>query len=599
MKNIRNFCIVAHIDHGKSTLADRLLELTNTIPKRLLKEQVLDSMDLERERGITIRSKTVRMKYSYLGQEFILNLIDTPGHVDFTYEVMRVVKACEGAILVVDATQGVEAQTVSNTRLAIDANLKIIPVINKIDLGNANIELTKQQIRNFLGLTEEPILISAKTGYGVDDLLKKIVEKIPSPTYIETDKAIGLVFDAFYDQYKFVVMYVKVLSGKFRPGTTFKFKSVEEVVYKVEEVGYIKLNLEQAEELTSGEVGYIVAGIKDIHLIHIGEIICEPDVDVNNIELPATIKKHKEPKPYVFAGIYPLSPKDYENLKSALQKLHLTDYSLSFRAVSSKVLGAGFHCGFLGSLHLDIVKERLEREYNLDIIVTLPNVEYKILLKNNKEIIVNTTSDFPDYSQIQKVYEPITKTTVITPLEYVSNVIETCKQFRAEVIEQNYIDDKHVIVAFEIPLSEIIVNFFDTIKSVSRGYASFDYEQIGYKESDLVKLEVVVNNETIDSFCYITHRTKAYNVACKILEKLKKTIPRHLFTIPLQVKCLGKIIAREDIPALKKDVLAKCYGGDVTRKRKLLEKQKEGKKRMKQIGSVDIPKETFIELLKI
>lgn len=600
MNNIRNFCIIAHIDHGKSTLADRLLELTNTIPKRLLKDQVLDSMELERERGITIRAKTIRMQYFYNSQEYILNLIDTPGHVDFTYEVMRVVNACEGAILVVDATQGVEAQTVSNTRIAIDAKLKIIPVINKIDLGNANIELTKQQIKNFLGLQDEPLLVSAKTGYGVESLLTAIVEKIPSPVVYNNQFAVGIVFDAFYDQYKFVVMYVKILSGVFKPGTGFKFASVKETVtYKVEEVGYIKLNLEPSKELVAGEVGYIIAGIKDIHLVKIGDIIYEPNVDIDKINLPENIKKHKEPKPYVFAGIYPLSPKDYDNLKSALQKLHLTDYSLSFRPVSSKVLGAGFHCGFLGSLHLDIVKERLEREYNLDIIVTLPNVEYKILLKNNKEILVNTTSDFPEYGQIQKIYEPLTRTTVVTPLEYLSSVIEICKQFRAEVLEQNYIDENHVIVVFEIPLSEIIVNFFDAIKSVSRGYASFDYEQIGYKEADLVKLEVVVNNEVVDSFCYITHKTKAYNIACKILEKLKKTIPRHLFTIPLQVKCQGKIIAREDIPALKKDVLAKCYGGDVTRKRKLLEKQKEGKKRMKQIGSVEIPKETFIELLKL
>lgn len=600
IKNIRNFCIIAHIDHGKSTLADRLLELTGTVPKRLMQEQLLDSMELERERGITIRSKTVQMEYVYNNEQYLLNLIDTPGHVDFTYEVMRVVNASETAILVVDATQGVEAQTLSNTRIALNAGLKIFPVINKIDLPNANIELTKQQIRDTLGIQIEPLLISAKTGYGVDKLLETIITQFPSPKIYDFNTTTCLVFDAYYDQYKFVVMYVKVLSGVVKKDTLLRFYSVaDSKTYKVEEVGKIKLNLLPSEEIVAGDVGYIIAGIKDIHQVKIGDLLFEPTKQNASIVVPENIAKHKQPKPYVFAGIYPLSPKDYDELKLALQKLHLTDYSLSFRPVTSKVLGAGFHCGFLGSLHLDIVKERLEREYNLDIIVTLPNVEYEVLLKNGQKVVVNTLSDFPDYSVIQSIYEPITKTSVVTPFEFLSNVIETCKQFRAEVIDQNYIDENHVIVTFEIPLSEIIINFFDAIKSVSKGYASFDYEQIGYKQSDLVKLEVLINNEVVDSFCFITHKSKAYNMACKILEKLKKTIPRHLFTIPLQVRCQGKIIARDDIPALRKNVLAKCYGGDVTRKRKLLEKQKEGKKRMKQVGSVEIPKETFIELLKI
>jgi len=417
----------------------------------------------------------------------------------------------------------------------------------------------------------------------------------PKVNYDITDLSC-LVFDAFYDPFRYVVMYVKVLSGKVRKGSTFRFLSQENgKIYGVESLGYIKLNLTPTEELVAGEVGYIVAGIKDIHTIKIGDVIVAPNIDTSKIKKPQI----KEVKPYVFASIYPLNPKDYEELKFALQKLHLTDYSLSFKPVSSKVLGGGFHCGFLGSLHMDIVKERLEREYNLDIILTLPNVEYKVITKDKKEIIVTTPTDFPDYADVLEVYEPITKTTVITPLEFLNNVIETCKLFRAEVLEQNFVDENRVIVTFEIPLAEIIVNFFDVIKSVSKGYASFDYEQIGFKKADLVKLEVLVNNEIVDSFCYITHKDKAYNTAVKILEKLKKTIPRHLFTIPLQVKSQGRIIAREDIPALKKDVLAKCYGGDVTRKRKLLEKQKEGKKRMKQIGSVEIPKETFIELLKL
>ena len=597
MKNIRNFCIIAHIDHGKSTLADRLLELTNTIPKRLMQEQILDSMELERERGITIRSKTIRMEYSYNNENYVLNLIDTPGHVDFTYEVLRIINACEGALLVVDATQGVEAQTLANATLAQRAGLVIIPIINKIDLQNANIEMTKKQIKDFLNIQLEPLLVSAKTGQGVENVLNSIISLIPPPkvNYDITDLSC-LVFDAFYDPFRYVVMYVKVLSGKVRKGSTFRFLSQENgKIYGVESLGYIKLNLTPTEELVAGEVGYIVAGIKDIHTIKIGDVIVAPNIDTSKIKK----SQIKEVKPYVFASIYPLNPKDYEELKFALQKLHLTDYSLSFKPVSSKVLGGGFHCGFLGSLHMDIVKERLEREYNLDIILTLPNVEYKVITKDKKEIIVTTPTDFPDYADVLEVYEPITKTTVITPLEFLNNVIETCKLFRAEVLEQNFVDENRVIVTFEIPLAEIIVNFFDTIKSVSKGYASFDYEQIGFKKADLVKLEVLVNNEIVDSFCYITHKDKAYNTAVKILEKLKKTIPRHLFTIPLQVKSQGRIIAREDIPALKKDVLAKCYGGDVTRKRKLLEKQKEGKKRMKQIGSVEIPKETFIELLKL
>lgn len=602
IEKIRNFCIIAHIDHGKSTLADRLLELTNTVPKRLMQEQILDSMDLERERGITIRSKTIRMEHFYNNEKYILNLVDTPGHVDFTYEVLRVVNACEGAILVVDATQGVEAQTVSNTAIAQKAGLKILPVINKIDLSNADVETTKQQIRDFLKIDEEPVMVSAKLGIGVDILLDKIIKTFPPPkVYNNINCTVALVFDAFYDPYRFVVMYVKVLSGEIRKNMEFKFfSSNENKTYKVEEVGYIKLGLTASDKLSYGEVGYIISGIKDIHHVKIGDVIVDKQTAEKDLQiLKDLVPKTKEAKPFVFAGIYPLSPKDYDHLKMSLQKLHLTDYSLQFKATSSKILGAGFHCGFLGSLHLEIVKERLEREYNLDIIVTFPNVEYKIILENNQEKLVNTSSDFPEYHLIKKIYEPITKTTVITPLEYLSSVIETCKQFRGEVISQNFVDEKHVIVEFEIPLSEIIVNFFDAIKSVSKGYASFDYEQIGFKEADLVKLEVLVNNELVDSFCYITHKDKAYSTALKILEKLKKTIPRHLFTIPLQVRCQGKIIAREDIPALRKDVLAKCYGGDVTRKRKLLEKQKEGKKRMKQIGSVEIPKETFIELLKI
>jgi len=596
MNNIRNFCIIAHIDHGKSTLADRLLEITNTVPKRLMQEQLLDSMELERERGITIRSKTIRMEYNYNAENYVLNLIDTPGHVDFTYEVMRVMNACEGAILVVDVSQGVEAQTLANTFLAKKSGLKIIPVLNKIDLPGADVDRTILQIQESLNIEIEPIPVSAKTGYNVEKILYTIIKEFPESKVYELNFMSALVFDAYYDSYRGVVMYVKVLSGKIFKDMQFKFSTVEvQKVYKVEELGYIRLNFDLCKELVAGEVGYVVAGVKDIHQIKIGDIISEPGIEKSM--LPSIVAP--EIKPYVFAGIYPLSPKDYDNLKMALQKLHLMDYSLSYKPTSSKVLGGGFHCGFLGSLHMDIVKERLEREYNLDLIVTIPNVEYKILKRNQIEVIVDNPSDFPEPSEIEKVFEPITKTTVVTPLAYLSSVIETCKLFRAEVVDQNFIDENRVIVVFEIPLAELIVGFFDAIKSVSKGYASFDYEQIGYKEGDLVKLEVLVNSEPVDSFSLVVHESKAHSLAVKVLEKLKKTIPRHLFTIPLQVKCQNKIIAREDIQSLRKDVIAKCYGGDITRKRKLLEKQKEGKKKMKSLGNVDIPKETFIELLKI
>lgn len=519
MNNIRNFCIIAHIDHGKSTLADRLLELTDTVPRRLMHDQLLDSMDLERERGITIRSKTIRMEYTYQGQNYILNLIDTPGHVDFSYEVMRVMNACEGALLVVDASQGVEAQTLANTFLAKKAGLKIIPVINKIDLPTADVDTAMLQIHESLGLEIEPLPISAKTGIGVEKILESIIKNLPQPKVYALSFMSAIVFDAYYDAYRGVVMYVKVLSGEIRKDREFKFKSgIGEKKFKIEEVGYIKLNLTPSEKINSGEVGYIVAGIKDIHQIKIGDVISEPQVETEL--LPKIVAP--EVKPYVFAGIFPLSPKDYDNLKMSLQKLHLMDYSLSYKATSSKVLGGGFHCGFLGSLHLDIVKERLEREYNLDLVVTIPNVEYKIITSKGNEIIVDNPADFPEYQDIEKIFEPITKTTVVTPLTYLSTVIETCKLFRAEVIDQNFIDENRVIVVFEIPLAELIVGFFDAIKSVSKGYASFDYEQVGYKEANLVKLEVLINSEPIDSFSLIVHKDKSHSMAVRILEKLKK-----------------------------------------------------------------------------
>jgi len=594
MNPLRNFCIIAHIDHGKSTLADRLLEMTGTVPRRLMQEQLLDSMELERERGITIRSKTIRMVYEYQGERYTLNLIDTPGHVDFTYEVMRVMNACDGALLVVDASQGVEAQTLANTHLARKSGLHIIPVLNKVDLPGADPDAVALQIRESLGIEREPLRISAKTGAGIESVLEAIIREIPPPRVQPKPFFSALVFDACYDVYRGVVMHVKVLSGVLRREMPFKFGSGGPT-YKAEDIGHIRLSLESASELATGDVGYLVAGVKDIHQIRIGDVIGDAFTDRTAWPVVETV----EVKPYVFAGIYPLSPKDHETLQTALQKLHLTDYSLRYKATTSRVLGGGFHCGFLGSLHLDIVKERLEREYGLDIIITIPNVEYRVVTRAGAEVQVDNPSDFPDYAVIEKVLEPMTRTTVVTPMAFLSLIIDACKEFRATVVDQNYIDENRVVVVFEIPLAELIVGFFDAIKSVSKGYASFDYEQIGYREADLVRLEVLVNNEPVDSFSLIVHRDRDYSLAVRILDKLRRTIPRHQFTIPLQVKSQNKIIARQDIQSMRKDVLAKCYGGDITRKRKLLQKQKEGKKKMKSLGSVDIPKETFIELLKI
>ncbi|MFN3966981.1 MAG: translation elongation factor 4, partial [Endomicrobiia bacterium] len=589
-------CIIAHIDHGKSTLADRILEYTGTVSKEQLKPQLLDEMDLERERGITIRSKTVRIIYhAQDNNDYILNLIDTPGHVDFSYEVSRAIIASEGALLVVDASQGVEAQTLANTVIAKRNNLKIIPVINKIDLPTADIESTKMQIKDILDIYEEPIEISAKEGIGIELVLKSIVEKIPSPVGDSKKNLKAIIFDSFYDSYRGVVIYLRIFDGELKQGTKIHFVSSNKS-YEVIEVGTLCLKMIPKDKLEAGEVGYCIAGIKNIHDVKIGETVIEKDKPQTEPIGCSWI----ESKPFVFAGFFPMNPKDFDELKIALEKLHLTDASLSYKTISSSALGPGFHCGFLGSLHLEIVKERLEREFGTSLVVTSPNVNYRVKLKNDNKIIeIDNPSKFPPYNEIEFIEEPYVKATIITPNAYLSNVVELCKNNRGKVIEIKQIETIKSILIIELPLSEIVVGFYDSLKSVSKGYASFDYENIGYKKSDLVKLEVLINHEVIDAFSYIVHRSKIEKVANKLIEKLKATIPRHLFQIPLQVKAENRIIVRDDIRALRKDVLAKCYGGDVTRKRKLLEKQKEGKKKMKQFGKVEIPQETFMSLLKL
>ncbi len=592
---IRNFCIIAHIDHGKSTLADRLLEYTGTVSRSQLRPQLLDEMDLERERGITIRSKTVRILYrTEDNNEYILNLIDTPGHVDFTYEVSRAAIASEGAVLVVDASQGVEAQTLANTLIARKNKLKIIPVINKIDLPTADVHSTKMQIKDMLNIYEQPIEVSAKEGLGINLVLQSIVDKIPSPTGDPQKSLKAIVFDSFYDPYRGVVVYLRIFDGRLTPGMKINFVSSGRS-YEVLEVGTLCLKMFSKDKLEAGEVGYCVAGIKNIHDVKIGDTVIEKDKPTEQIECSWI-----EAKPFVFAGFFPINPKDFDELKTALEKLHLTDASLSYRVISSSALGPGFHCGFLGSLHLEIVKERIEREFGASLLVTSPNVNYRVKLKNDDKIIeIDNPSKFPPYHEIEFIEEPYVKATIITPNMYLSNVIELCKNNRGKVIEVRQIETIKSILSIELPLSEIIVGFYDSLKSVSKGYASFDYENIGYKKSDLVKLEVLINYELVDAFSYIVHRSRVERISNKLIEKLKTTIPRHLFQIPIQVKAENRIVARDDIKALRKDVLAKCYGGDVTRKRKLLEKQKDGKKKMRQFGKVEIPQETFMSLLKL
>lgn len=594
MSNIRNFCIIAHIDHGKSTLADRLLEYTGTISKREMKEQILDGMELERERGITIKAKAVRMNYTDKnGNGYVLNLIDTPGHVDFTYEVSRALAACEGALLVIDATQGVEAQTLANTMLAKNADLKIIPVINKIDLPTADVDGAYEQMKEGLDVDTEPILASAKEGIGIDEVIASVVANVPPAKIVTNEPLSAIIFDSFYDSYRGVIIIIRVFDGLIKKGMKIRFMA-SGVEYEVIEVGYMKIRPVEAEGLSSGEVGYVVAGIKDIHDIKIGDTITDSS---NPTKRPHP--GYKEIHPFVFAGLYPNSTSDYDALKSALEKLRLSDSSLVYFPETSVALGFGFRCGFLGSLHLEIVKERLEREFGLSLLVTAPNVVYKIKTLKNQILTIENPAKFPNNGDISEIWEPYVEATIICPVDYLGALMELCQKRRGKQINMKYLNTKIVVLKYHLPLAEIIVGFYDALKSVSKGYASFDYEHIDPQKGDLVKLEIMINGEVIDAFTMITHKDKAQAAAHYLTEKLRGIIPRHMFEIPIQAKVNNKIIARETISAVRKDVLAKCYGGDITRKRKLLEKQKEGKRKMRQFGRVEIPSEAFIAVLKI
>ncbi len=592
---IRNFSIIAHIDHGKSTLADRLIELTGSLSKREMTEQVLDNMEIEKERGITIKAQAVRMKYKAKdGKEYELNLIDTPGHVDFNYEVSKSLAACEGAILVVDSTQGVEAQTLANVYLALDNNLEIIPVINKIDLPSARPNEVKQEIENIIGIpAEDAPCISAKTGLNVEQVLEKIVKEIPAPNGSRENKLKALIFDSIYNDYKGALAYVKIKEGTVKVGDEIRLMS-SKAHFTVTEVGYFEPGkLIETEELEAGEVGYIAASIKSLGDIRVGDTITNEE---NPADAP--LPGYKEVNSMVFCGLYPMDGADYENLKVALEKLKLNDAALVFEPETSTALGSGFRCGFLGLLHLEIIEERLDREFDLGLITTAPSVIYKVHKTDGTIDNLYNPSEMPEQSQIKYVEEPFVEASIIVPKDYVGNVMDLCQNRRGIYIDMQYLDEARVTLKYELPLNEIIYDFFDTLKSKTRGYASLDYYVKEYKQSELVKLDIYVNNEPIDALSFIVHKSNAYNRGRTLVERLKEEIPRQLFTIPLQAVIGGTIIARETISALRKDVLAKCYGGDITRKKKLLEKQKRGKKKMRQFGNVEIPQEAFLNVLK-
>ncbi len=592
--HIRNFCIIAHIDHGKSTLADRLIENTDTVSHRDMEEQLLDNMDIERERGITIKLQTCRMFYNYKGEEYMLNLIDTPGHVDFTYEVSRSLAACEGALLVVDATQGIEAQTLTNVYLALDHDLEILPVINKIDLQSANPEGVKQEIEDVIGLdAENAPLISAKEGVGIDALLERIVTELPCPKGKDDAPFRALIFDSFYDNYKGAISMVRVGDGKVRAGDKIKMVSSGKT-FDVTEVGVFTPAATAVDELYAGMVGYIAASIKNVKDTSVGDTITLAD---NPTDKP--YEGYKKINPMVFAGIFPADGSKYNDLKEAIEKLQLNDASLAYEPETSTALGFGFRCGFLGLLHMEIIEERLEREFDLDIVTTAPSVNYKVMLTNGEEIRVSNPSHLPAADRIEYMEEPVVKAEIYTPPEYVGAIMELCQDKRGVYKELSYLDASRTKLEYEIPLNEIIYDFFDALKSRTRGYASLDYEIAGYKKSDLVKMDMLLNGELCDALSIIVHREKAYARGRMIAEKLKDAIPRQQFEIPVQAAIGGKVIARETVKAVRKDVLAKCYGGDITRKKKLLEKQKEGKKRMRQVGSVSVPSEAFMSILKI
>ena len=592
---IRNFSIVAHIDHGKSTLADRLLEITGTLTKREMEEQVLDNMEIERERGITIKSQAARLVYRREdGEEYILNLIDTPGHVDFTYEVSRSLAACEGALLVVDATQGIEAQTLANCYLALDNDLEIAPIINKIDLPSARPDEVKEEIEDVIGIeAEDAPMISAKTGLNVEDVLETIIEKIPAPNGDEEAPLKALIFDSYYDSYKGVVCYVRILDGKVKAGTKIKLMNTNKV-YDVVEVGVFTPKLFSTAELMAGDVGYITASIKNVADARVGDTITESERPTEHA-LPG----YKKAVPMVYSGIYPVDGAKYDELREALEKLQINDAALDFEPETSIALGFGFRCGFLGLLHMEIIQERIEREFNLDIITTAPSVIYKVTKTNGETIDLTNPTNLPEPTEIDSMEEPIVKASVIAPTEYVGAIMDLCQERRGVYIDMQYLEETRVCINYDIPLNEIVYDFFDTLKSRTRGYASFDYEFKGYTKTELVKLDILLNGDVVDALSMIVPKERAYHKGRGIAEKLKEIIPRQMFEVPIQAAVGSKVIARETVKAMRKDVLAKCYGGDISRKKKLLEKQKEVKKRMRQVGNVEIPQKAFMSVLKL
>jgi len=594
MKNIRNFCIIAHIDHGKSTLADRLIETTKTISEREMMDTVLDNMDLERERGITIKSHAIQMDFVRNGEHFILNLIDTPGHVDFSYEVSRSLAACEGALLLVDASQGIQAQTISNLYLAVDQGLTIIPVINKIDMPGAMPDEMEDQVMELIGCKREEIIrASGRTGEGVDKIFDAVLDRIPPPSGKEDGPLRALVFDSVFNNFRGVIAYFRVVDGSVKKGDKIKFANTG-ATYNADEVGILRFELEPRPEVKTGDVGYVITGIKNAKEIKVGDTLT---LAAN----PSTEPIHgfEDVKPMVFAGIYPMDNDDYEDLRDSLEKLQLNDASLVFEPETSIALGFGFRCGFLGLLHLEIVQERLEREFDMTIITTVPQVSNFAYLTNGEEILINNPADMPDVSRVERLEEPYIKAQVITKPEYIGSIMNLCMDKRGLLINQNYLTPERVELTFEMPLAEIVFDFYDRLKSISRGYASFDYHPIGYRVGDLVKMDILLNSEHVDAFSAMIHRTKAEDFGRRMCEKLKDIIPKQQFTIPIQAAIGSKIIARETISALRKDVTAKCYGGDISRKRKLLEKQKKGKKKMRQFGKVEVPQEAFIAVLKL
>lgn len=593
MKNIRNFCIIAHIDHGKSTLADRLLEYTNTITKREAQAQLLDDMDLERERGITIKSHAIQMNYEQDGQQYVFNLIDTPGHVDFSYEVSRSIAACEGALLIVDASQGIQAQTISNLYLALEHDLHIIPILNKMDLPGAMPEEVKDQIVDLIGCDRDDIIpASGKTGLGVDKILEAIVARVPAPVGDNDAPLQALIFDSVFNSFRGIIAYFKVINGEIKKGDKVKFVNTGSE-YFADEVGVLRLNQEPRASIKTGDVGYIISGIKEAREVKVGDTI------THTVRPGLAIQGFEDVKPMVFAGIYPVETDDFEELRESMFKLQLNDASLVFEPESSAALGFGFRCGFLGMLHMEIIQERLEREFNMTVITTVPNVSYKAFTTKGDEIAVNNPSDLPDPSRIEYVEEPYIKANIITKSEFVGPVMSLCINKRGIVINQSYLTSDRVELVFEMPMGEIVFDFYDRLKTISKGYASFDYHQIGYRQSDLVKMDIRLNSEPVDALSSLIHRSNSFSFGKKICEKLKELLPRQQFEIVIQASIGAKIIARETVKALRKDVTAKCYGGDISRKRKLLEKQKEGKKRMRQVGNVEIPQSAFMAVLKL